>query len=59
MVLWMAYLILVICIPLAEKNIFFERYNDDNHDEFYTPNGSTPRDIPDLESEESAEQRRN
>ena len=55
----MAYLILVICIPLAEKNIFFERYNDDNHDEFYTPNGSTPRDIPDLESEESAEQRRN
>ena len=27
-------------------------------DEFYTP-GKTPRDMPDLESEESAEQRRN
>ena len=50
----MAYLILVICIPLAEKKILYERYNDDNHDEFYTPNESAPRDIPDLESEESA-----
>ena len=34
--------------------------DDDNNDvEFYTPNGLTSRDMPDLESEESAEQRRN
>ena len=51
----MAYLILVIC---REKYFFFDRYNDDNNDEFYTPNELTPRDITDLESEESAEQRR-
>ena len=32
---------------------------DDNDVEFYTPSGLTSRDMPDLESEESVEQRRN
>ena len=33
--------------------------DDDNDVEFYTPSGLTSRDMPDLESQESAEQRRN
>ena len=55
----------------GEEEDFSEKYNDngddndddddddDDDDEFYTSKELAPRDMPDLESEESAEQRRN
>ena len=49
----------------GKEEDFSEKYNDngddndDDDDEFYTSKELAPRDMPDLESEESAEQRRN
>ena len=63
--LLMTCLIVVMCISLADKNIFLKKYNDDDHDdgdftlEFHTLQEVTPKDMPDLESEESAVLRRN
>ena len=51
--LWMVYLIVVICIRLAGKKEFSEKYNvgddddDDDDGEFYTLKELAPRDFPD------------
>ena len=45
----MVYLIVVICIRLAGKKEFSEKYNDGDDDdgEFYTLKELAPRDLPD------------
>ena len=50
--LWMVYLIVVICIRLAGKKEFSEKYNDgddddDDDSEFYILKELAPRDLPD------------